>query len=84
MTRDEANDLLDRARAGIDVSGNDITQALFVTGDMRGYHGKRELVLKAAKTLLAHHEAGRYCDAEALDWAMFIVRGNRETSHAPA
>lgn len=80
MTRTEAHDLLDKAKAGVDVNGNDITQALFVTGDMRGYHGKRELVVTAAKTLLAHHEAGRYCDPEALDWAAFIVSSNREAA----
>lgn len=29
---------------------------------------------QAARTLLAHHEAGRKCDPHAVDWAKFVTR----------
>lgn len=36
----------------------------------------KELIYRAAKTLLAHHEAGRKCDPHGLEWARWIVRHN--------
>jgi hypothetical protein len=34
------------------------------------------LMLQAARTLLAHHEAGRKCDPEALRWARNLLAAN--------
>lgn len=36
----------------------------------------KDLIVRAAKTLLAHHEAGRECDPHSLEWARWIVKHN--------
>lgn len=35
---------------------------------------QRELMRQAARNLLAHHEAGRKCDPQALKWAHNVLR----------
>jgi hypothetical protein len=34
------------------------------------------LMLQAARTLLAHHESGRKCDPHALRWARDLLAAN--------
>ena len=35
-----------------------------------------ELMKTAARTLIAHHDAGRKCDPEGLRWARAVLRNN--------
>ena len=35
-----------------------------------------ELMKTAARTLIAHHDAGRKCDPEGLKWARAVLRNN--------
>lgn len=39
-----------------------------------------DLVLQAARTLLAHHAAGRVCDPKAIEWARQILKANGVTA----
>jgi hypothetical protein len=80
MNRTEAHELLDAAKAGIDVETRKITAALRATGDLTLRHDKRQLLLMAAQTLLEHHDAGRHCDREAVNWALQMIRANGRPS----
>lgn len=35
---------------------------------------RKDLFLSAAKNLLAHRDAGRKCDPEAIKWAEWVVK----------
>jgi hypothetical protein len=35
------------------------------------------LMLQAARTLLAHHESGRKCDPHAVQWARDLLAANQ-------
>lgn len=76
MNRCEARELLDAAKAGIDVPTSMITAALRETGDLTLRHDKRLLIVRAAKTLIEHYEAGRCCDPLAIDWALAVLAAN--------
>jgi len=78
MNRRHAHELLDAAKSGMNIPMAKIMQALQATGDLNLRHDKRELTLRAARTLLDHHEAGRNCDPYAIDWALQIIAANGE------
>lgn len=44
---------------------------------------KRELICTAARTLLAHRDAGRFCDPESVKWAEQLLKANPQPTKAP-
>ncbi len=73
MTRAEAHELLDAARAGCNISQAEIMRALRATGDLAQNRGKRERTISAAQAVVMH----RVPHPHLQQWAGQILRANQ-------